>query len=343
MDITEIYGGELEAMDVDLSFLEEPRTREPKRTGPMPWEQQTPDLDLELPEAQQAAGERGGSGTGAAPAASTPAAPSETTPAGELSEGEDGERESAAGAEVTAPEAPAETVVADLEDELDAWGVPVSLQKTDHQEAVQSAGVLGGSSAGGDEVLPRSPFRIASIERTKLPAVKYLPDDILALLRAQLQTTAVRELSVEADAAHEYVQALGQSSIVMAYLCAYLDVPLELDPATARAAELFRARDPLLGAVAQRLARLEAFEHAQAVRLQKVQDEVREVRQTSGVIEQFVAYQVADREVNFLAGSHDHRAVPITDKAAIQVRDRGRELTKKQLDLEKQREGRPIR
>lgn len=343
MDLTEIYGGELEAMDVDLSFLDEPRAREPERKGPMPWEQQNPALDLEQPDAQQAARERGGSGTGAAPAAGTTAAPSETTPAGELSEGEDGERESASGAEAPAPETATEAVVADLEEERDAWDVPVSLQKTDHQEAVQSAGVLGGSAGGGDETLPRSPFRITSIERTKLPAVKYLPEDVLALLRAQLQATAVRELSVDADAAREYVHALGQSSIVMAYLCAYLDVPLELDPATARAAELFRARDPLLGSVAQRIARLEAFEHAQAVRLQKVQDEVREVKQTSAVIEQFAAYQVADREVNFLAGSHDHRAVPITDKAAIQVRDRGRELTKKQLDLEKQREGRPIR
>lgn len=343
MDLSEIYGGELDAMDVDLSFLDEPRTREPKRTDPMPWEQQGPDLDLELPAAQQTAHEHGGSASGAAPAASTPAAPAEAAPAGKLSEGEDAERESATGPDAPAAEVPVEAVTADLAEELDTWDVPVSLQKTDHQEAVQSAGVLGGSSAGGDEILPRSPFRITSIERTKLPAVKYLPEEILALLRAQLQTTAVRELSVEAEAAHEYVHALGQSSIVMAYLCAYLDVPLELDPATARAAELFRARDPLLGSVAQRLARLEAFEHAQAVRLQKVQDEVREVKQTSAVIEQFAAYQVADREVNFLAGSHDHRAVPITDKAAIQVRDRGRDLTKKQMELEKQREGRPIR
>ncbi|MFD7661236.1 hypothetical protein [Streptomyces sp. NPDC059788] len=217
-----------------------------------------------------------------------------------------------------------------------------SLRLTDHQGAVQSAASKGASgNAAETATLPQSGFRLAGVQSQ--PHIKALPESIMNALREQLRAAAVRELGVNDSAAREFSQRLSQGTLVTAFLLAQLDLHLDADPATERAVELFRSRDPLLGSVVTRLMSIEAVEHERDGLLRKLRDELSEVRQTSAVIEQALAYSIADRTENFLRGSHNLHDAPITHKEAIYFRDKAREATRKQLRLEREREGRPIR
>ncbi|WP_405824107.1 hypothetical protein OG705_28880 [Streptomyces sp. NBC_00838] len=219
---------------------------------------------------------------------------------------------------------------------------PGSLQLTDHQDAVQSAASRGGTGSTAETVtLPQSGFRLAGLQRQ--PHIRALPESIMKALREQLRAAAVRELEVSDSTAREFSQRLSQGTLVTAFLLAQLDLRLDADPATERAAELFRSRDPLLGSMVARLANIEAAERERDGVLRKVRDELGEVRQTSAVVEQALAYSIADRTENFLRGSHNLHDAPITHKEAIYVRDKAREATKRQLALERERKGRPIR
>lgn len=220
---------------------------------------------------------------------------------------------------------------------------PGSLQLTDHQDAVQSAASKGGTGSTTDAAatLPQSGFRLAGVQSQ--PHIKALPESIMNALREQLRAAAVRELGVSDSAAREFSQRLSQGTLVTAFLLAQLDLCLDADPATERAIELFRSRDPLLGSVVARLANIEAAERERDGLLRKLRDELGEVRQTSAVVEQALAYSIADRTENFLRGSHNLHDAPITHKEAIHFRDKAREATRKQANLEREREGRPIR
>ncbi|MFD2024090.1 hypothetical protein [Promicromonospora aerolata] len=220
---------------------------------------------------------------------------------------------------------------------------PASLQLTDHQEAVQGAASTRGGSGGADDTaaLPQSGFRLSGVKSQ--PHIKSLPDAIMSVLREQLRSAAVRELSVSDADAREFSRRLSQGTLVTAFLLAQLDLRIDADTATQRAAELFRSRDPLLGSVAARLERLEQLENDQSNTLHLLGDELATVRQTGATIEQAVAYSIADRTENFLRGSHNVHDAPITHKDALFVRDRLREATRKQERLEREREGRPIR
>ncbi|WP_424862873.1 hypothetical protein [Streptomyces sp. MMS24-I29] len=217
----------------------------------------------------------------------------------------------------------------------------VSLRLTDHQDAVQRAAAAKGSAGGAGAALPQSGFRLGNVKSQ--PHIKSLPEAIIGVLREQLRAAAVRELGVDDAAAREFSERLSQSTLVIAFLLAQLDLRLDTDPATARAAQLFRSRDPLLGSVASRLDGLEKLQDEQRVLLGTLRDGLSEVRQTSAVIEQAVAYVIADRTENFLRGTHDIHDTPITHKSAVFLRDRARELTGKQQKLERERDGRPIR
>ncbi|MFE0133324.1 hypothetical protein ACFWY6_17400 [Streptomyces sp. NPDC059037] len=220
---------------------------------------------------------------------------------------------------------------------------PCSLQLTDHQDAVQSAASKGGTGSTTDAAatLPQSGFRLAGVQSQ--PHIKALPESIMNALRDQLRAVTVRELGVSDSAAREFSQRLSQGTLVTAFLLAQLDLHLDADPATERAVELFRSRDPLLGSVVARLANMEAAEREREGLLRKLRDELGEVRQTSAVVEQALAYSIADRTENFLRGSHNLHDAPITHKEAIYLRDKARDATRKQLKLEREREGRPIR
>ncbi|MGW3974227.1 hypothetical protein ACWEFD_33660 [Streptomyces ardesiacus] len=219
---------------------------------------------------------------------------------------------------------------------------PGPLQLTDHQDAVQSAASKGGSGSTAETAtLPQSGFRLTGVQSQ--PHIKALPESIMNALREQLRAAAVRELGVSDTTAREFSQRLSQGTLVTAFLLAQLDLHLDADPATERAVELFRSRDPLLGSVVARLANIEAAERERDGLLRKLRDELGEVRQTSAVIEQALAYSIADRTENFLRGSHNLHDAPITHKEAIYFRDKAREATRKHLKLEREREGRPIR
>ncbi|MFE7121652.1 hypothetical protein ACFU99_40105 [Streptomyces sp. NPDC057654] len=219
---------------------------------------------------------------------------------------------------------------------------PGSLQLTDYQDAVQSAASKGGSGRAAETAtLPQSGFRLTGVQSQ--PHIKALPESIMNALREHLRAAAVRELGVSDGAAREFSQRLSQGTLVTAFLMAQLDLHLDADPATGRAVELFRSRDPLLGSVVAHLADIEAAERERDRLLRKLRNEVGEVRQTSAVIEQALAYSIADRTENFLRGSHNLHDAPIAHKEALYFRDRVREATRKQLKLEREREGRPIR
>ncbi|MFC9755216.1 hypothetical protein [Streptomyces sp. NPDC056921] len=225
----------------------------------------------------------------------------------------------------------------------DGSETPGSLQLTDHQEAAQSAASKGGSNGAADTAatLPQSGFRLSGVKSQ--PHIKTLPESIISVLREQLRTAAVRELGVSDSAAREFSQRLSQGTLVTAFLLAQLDLRIDADPATERAVELFRSRDPLLGSVVERLAGIEAAERERDGLLYMLRDELAEVRETSAVIEQALAYSIADRTENFLRGSHNIHDAPITHKEAIYFRDKAREATRTQSQLERKRKGRPIR
>ncbi|MFJ8212548.1 hypothetical protein [Streptomyces sp. NPDC096033] len=213
---------------------------------------------------------------------------------------------------------------------------------TGDRRAAQSAPSKSGSgSTAGTATLPQSGFRLVGVQSQ--PHIKALPESVMNALREQLRAAAVRELGVSDSAAREFSRRLSQGTLVMAFLLAQLDLRLDADPATERAVELFRSRDPLLGSVLTRLVSIEAVERERDGLLRKLRDELGEVRQTSAVIEQALAYSIADRTENFLRGSHNLHDAPITHKEAIHLRDMAREATRKQSRLEREREGRPIR
>ncbi|MFI1408869.1 hypothetical protein ACH4Y0_02855 [Streptomyces sp. NPDC020707] len=219
---------------------------------------------------------------------------------------------------------------------------PGSLQLTDHQDAVQSAASKGGTGSTAETTtLPQSGFRLVGVQSQ--PHIKALPESIMNTLREQLRAAAVRELGVSDSAAREFSRRLSQGTLVTAFLLAQLDLYLDADPATERAIELFRSCNPLLGSMAARLANIEAAERERDRLLHKLRDELNEVRQTSAVVEQALAYSIADRTENFLRGSHNLHNAPITHKEAIYFRDKAREATRTQLKLEREQEGRPIR
>lgn len=257
----------------------------------------------------------------------------------------------------TGPHRPAEASSAHTEARP---GEPVSLQKSDHQDAVQqltgaggsasSAGSAGSAGSSGQSdrratsvppSLSKSPFRVEGV--AKQPAIKSMPEPILLALREVLRRSAVHELGVSDREARVFADDLSQGSLVIAFLLAQLDVHLEVDQATNAAIRLFRAKDPLLGNVANRLEQVENLLAVQAQMTTKTRQDLTNLGSTSAVLEQLLAYVAADRTENFLRGMHDITAAPFDDKVVIATRDRARDLTEKQRRYERERDGRPFR
>ncbi|MBT8163220.1 hypothetical protein KKI43_22580 [Arthrobacter sp. GN70] len=217
-------------------------------------------------------------------------------------------------------------------------------RKSDDQDAVQaltSTGGVKGGSIGGGNTLPDSAFRVPGMDTP--PQVRNLPRLLVDALRKQLKAAAMRERAVPEEAAEAFTRRLSQGALVTAFLLAQLDVRLDTDPATQTAAALFRSQDPLLGSVAERMTALEQLEEGRARQFERLQQELREVHDTAAVIEQAVAYSIADRTENFLRGSHDIHDAPIAHKDAIYIRDKAREETQKRAKFEQDRDGRPMR
>lgn len=334
--LNDIMSSTDELMDVDTSFLDAYRTS--GHQGPKKAQEQT-----EKPQADE---------------------PDKDTRPGPTSDDPDREhgalqRSGSGGSTGTPPPAPAhgdqvsadpafQEAVAEAhplpQSEHDDLVPPVSLQHTDHQDAVQSAAVKGGTGAGDEgshDALPQTGFRLSGVKSQ--PAIRALPETVVRMLREQLRSAAVRELGVSDLAAREFTERLSQASMVTAFLLAQLDLGLATDAATHRAAQLFRSRDPVLGTIVARMENLERRERERAESLNRLEGQLGQVTEVNAAIEQAVAYSIADRTSNFLRGSHNIHDAPITHKDALFVRDKVREATKKQSRLEQEREGRPIR
>lgn len=296
------------------------------------------DLDDLAAQEQQSleAGQRGGGGSGGNNAAPTGPAADQGAPEG------DDVLTSASPLEETAELAEA---IEQSALEEDGSGVPpVSLQFTDHQEDVQNAaaGLGGGSNTTTDaEPLPQSRLQVEGV--AKQPFIRSLPDSLTNSLRELLRSAAVRELKVADRDAIEFSQRLGQGTLVTAFLMAMLDVRLEVDAATSRAAELFRTRDPLLGSTVAKMDSLAQAERETKLVLVRLRKDMSELQSAVGVVEQLQSYLVADGQENFLVGTHNLSDAPIAHKQAIFVRDRARAQTEQLRRREREAEGRPIR
>lgn len=222
----------------------------------------------------------------------------------------------------------------------DAYRVQ-ALEHTDHQEAVQSAAARGGdeSTCGGE--LPITAFRVADV--VSQPTVRALPEAVMIGLREQLRAASVREAGASDDEAQVFAKRLSQASLVTAFLLAHLDLGIGVDAATARAAELFRSQDPLLGRVASRLDALIAAEAARGDHLAQVREDLREARLTADVVEQVLAYSVADRTEHLARGTVGVGDLDLRHDSAIRLRDQAREATRKQRRIEADRDGRRLK
>lgn len=216
-----------------------------------------------------------------------------------------------------------------------------ALEHTDLQEAVQSAAVRGGDESTGGGELPITAFRVADV--VSQPTVRALPEAVMIGLREQLRGAAVREAGASDDEAQAFAKRLSQASLVTAFLLAHLDLGIGVDAATARAAELFRSRDSLLGRVASRLDALIASEAARGDHLAQVRDDLREVRSTADVLEQVLAYSVADRTEHLARGTVGVGDLDLRHDSAIRLRDQAREATRKQRRIEADRDGRRLK
>ena len=216
-------------------------------------------------------------------------------------------------------------------------------RKSDQRDAIQGAasGVKGGASNGTSDSLPESGFRLPGTENPLM--VRNLPFPLMEAMREQLRAAAVRERGVSDGTARAFSKRLSQPALVTAFLLAHLDVRIDTDQATRTAAELFRSLDPLLGSVVERMDALEYRENEHSTQLQRLQEALQLVHETSAAIEQAVAYSIADKAENFLRGSHNIHDAPITHKDAIYVRDKVRDETRKRAKFEKDRDGKPIR
>ncbi|GAA1457462.1 hypothetical protein NE857_21865 [Nocardiopsis exhalans] len=331
--------GTSEAMDVDTSFLDayrsggveglaqyrrETQAADPLETSPAV----TDELDDFAGRFGASSAQRGGA-SASAPSSPGSEAGTATAPEPEAFQAVEPEHEA------TGP-----VSAHDKQIDEDARRVQ-ALEHTDLQEAVQSAAVRGGDGSIGGGGLPITAFRVADV--VSQPTVRALPEAVMMSLRQQLRGAAVREAGASDDEAQVFAKRLSQASLVTAFLLAHLDLGIGVDAATARAAELFRSRDPLLGRVASRLDALITAETARGDQLAQVREDLREVRSTADVLEQVLAYSVADRTEHLARGTAGVGDLDLRHDSVIRLRDRAREATRKQHRVEADRSGRRLK
>ncbi|MGH3977304.1 MAG: hypothetical protein ACRDS9_28920, partial [Pseudonocardiaceae bacterium] len=220
---------------------------------------------------------------------------------------------------------------------------PGSLTHTDQQEAIQTAAQgstrtaagAGGSAPNSAEavsaqvgrsaglapagLLNRTGFALRGVET---PIVRKLPDKIDFQLRSELSRALAQDPAVTGAQAKRFCDGLSQGALVVAFLAAHLDLDLPTDTSTTLTTALFRSRSPLLAGVLERLTRLEQTTVETASNLAKVHQDVRELDQRSEIIEQGVAWAVAERAENLVRGANTVRDVDFNHPAAVAMRDK---------------------
>ncbi|WP_026819979.1 hypothetical protein [Arthrobacter castelli] len=345
-----------EAMDVDMSYLttrpNTVATGEPARPGGADPE---PDRDIDDDFDSQAVGDRrqsepGGpddsSGVDVVAATQTtaaaPAQPDVDAASAPEPEPEPGSPEPQAEPAVVVPETSSSAQQGSERDRAQAVSAVSTQRKTDQQVAVQSASAhKNPAGAGNTAALPRTGFNLSRAK--KQLQVRGLPDVLITALQEQVRAATVRDRGIDADEAREFSQRLSQPALVIAALSAQFDVDVDTDASTSTAVELFRSQNPLLGSLA---ARMEAMEQNQAHsqrQLSHLEDSLKQVKQTSQVTEQLLAYSIADRTENLAKGIYAVSDVRLTHKSSITMRDKARDETRKREKFEQDRDGRPMR
>lgn len=303
--------------------------------------------------------------------ATDPAGPSKSTTSGSITtagsdggdgtsadvvaEGHRGEVDGAAHRDASADSALDETAPSPTSEEV----TPGSLTHTDQAEAIQTTansvaqGAVGGDttpdsaeavSAPGSrsagltpaELLNRTAFALGGMEP---PIVRRMPHKLASQLRSELHRALVQHPAVTETQAKTFCEGLSQAAVVTAFLAAHLDIDLPTDPSTTLATTLFRSRSPLIAGVLERLTRLEQTTNETASNLTRVHQDVRGLDQRSEIIEQGIAWAVAERAENLVRGANTVKDVDFNHPSAVAMRDKARAEIK---DL-RRREARPIR
>lgn len=325
----ELRLGQSQDVDHPASETDGPETDGPE-AGDEVGRERDDDLEPERSESDEPRAQRGGAGSDQSPVAvSAAATPVDAADAVTLEEPIEPEHR------LQAPPKGRHDEALQAESERD-----VSLEHTDHQDAVQAASGRGGGASTG-QPLPTTGFKVGG--GSGQPTIRALPEKMVSTLREQLRSTAVRELGVTDREAREFSQRLSQAGLVMAFLLAHLDLSVDVDASTARAAELFRCNDPLLGRVAERLDQLAVDEHARGQELAQMRTELAQVRSTTNVLELMQSYSVADRAENLGRGTAGVGDLELGHRSALRLREMAREAAHKQQRIERDRDGRPIR
>lgn len=272
-----------------------------------------------------------------------------------VAEGGRGEVDGVAHGDASADGARDETAPSPTSEEV----TPGSLTHTDQAESIQTTansaaqGAVGGDttpdsaeavSAPGSrsagltpaELLNRTAFALGGMEP---PIVRKMPHKLASQLRSELHRALVQHPAVTETQAKTFCEGLSQAAVVTAFLAAHLDIDLPTDPSTTLATTLFRSRSPLLAGVLERLTRLEQTTNETASNLTRVHQDVRELDQRSEIIEQGIAWAVAERAENLVRGANTVKDVDFNHPSAVAMRDKARAEIK---DL-RRREARPIR
>lgn len=196
--------------------------------------------------------------------------------------------------------------------------------------------------------LPRDPLSLTGPDRGDPPKVLNMPPEIIMTLRAEVSRQLVETYGLREAEAQSYAASAGQASLVIAFLAAYLDLPLEADRRTMLLMRLFRGRNPLLGAVLARLEALEEAERSTQRTLQHVRDDGAVTAARIEATEMSATWLVAERaglEVasNLGRATDDELTERLVGRPATRMRDLVREAARTQHDRETKRQGRPIR
>lgn len=191
---------------------------------------------------------------------------------------------------------------------------------------VSDSGLQAPASTGASEkaqaeaaglIWPKG-LRIADMGNSPV-RVKNLPDEVADPLAEQLAEAVVNSNSrVHAGIARAWAQRHSQTALVMAYMCAHLQLELDLDPSTAQVVSFFRTADPVLGAVLTRLDSLNeansSLDKALRRHARLTSDRLGELGRTGRVAEMGLSFLLADRAENLSVGLSAAAQLPFEAK-----------------------------
>lgn len=137
-----------------------------------------------------------------------------------------------------------------------------------------------------------------------------------------------------------FADAISATGLLTAALSASLGVELDLDENTAAAAEIFRAEDPRMAGVEDRVdSILEGIDSLARV-LQRTSERAASTAQVVDAVDYGVAYLIADRVSQITTAETTEQTVDVTQPKVLVARERVKSAAKKHRNIEQQKEGR---